>query len=165
MSKQKRIKMDPAETSSISSEQSAAIVSLYNSWSTCGGITDTLLDNDLTDVAIMEPDELLSCLKKRCRSEDLPPVPRVRARKRPNCLFLNYMGTREMNEPTAVLDRGPDEAMLPELEFDFGGDDPLYPVVVASEKSTHGDADSKPLRADSDRSTDAMELLEFNIGS
>jgi len=47
---------------------------------------------DLSHLYKLSSDELLERLKKRCRPEDLPPVPVLKRRKRPVCHFLNFMG-------------------------------------------------------------------------
>ena len=51
-----------------------------------------LKPRDLSHLYKLSSDELLERLKKRCRPEDLPPVPVLKRRKRPVCHFLNFMG-------------------------------------------------------------------------
>jgi hypothetical protein len=96
------------ETESTVSEASAAIVSVYNSWSTTSE-NSSFYDND--DTLLLEGDrlleyaflperesinseELLKELKKRVKEEDLPPTPLLRRRRLPACQFLNFMGSR-----------------------------------------------------------------------
>lgn len=121
------------ETASVASETSAAIVSLYNSWSSsdCGSQfndDDTLQGDDrfaaLPETAL-SADELLRRLKKRCREDNLPPAPTLRQRKRPVCHFLNYMGATRLTP--APLPRGPPSTIGLELGFDEEKDD-LYPL-------------------------------------
>lgn len=42
--------------------------------------------------------DLLQCLKKRLRPEDIPSVPVLKRRKRPTCSFLNYMGKTRVQD-------------------------------------------------------------------
>ena len=101
------------ETESTVSETSAAVVSVYNSWSTTSESIsfydndDTLLlDSDgfgsLPEREPIDTEYLLQELQKRCRAVDIPSVPILRRRKRPTCLFLNFMGSRKYHDPNAT---------------------------------------------------------------
>jgi hypothetical protein len=134
--------LDMSETASTCSEDSAAIVSLYNSWSTsdAGSIANDDDDDGLQGVEFemlppssccppIRPEELFECLKKRCRTEDLPPALVLRPRKRPNCMFLNYMGVTRL-PPIPMDDVEP--TLLATIGLDLGLDDSdeLYPVCA-----------------------------------
>ena len=47
---------------------------------------------------LLSSQDLLHRLQKRLRSEDIPSVPILKRRKRPNCTFLNYMGKTRMKD-------------------------------------------------------------------
>jgi hypothetical protein len=86
------------DTASTTTEDSTAIVSLYNSWtaSDCG----SLPDEETHDTRRKVPNQnILEQLKKRCREEDLPAELKLRPRKRPNCVFLNYLGRSRTTPP------------------------------------------------------------------
>ena len=157
---------DLMETASVTSEDSAAIVSLFNSWSTsdCGislgqgdddGLESVVVDDRLATlpVASMEPKELLENLKKRCRQEDLPPVPKLRPRKQPTCRFLNYMGA---NRPASIPESTKFPSVSVELEFDLGleENDALYPVC--SKKARH--------QSDQDEASDGLVTASQSDG-
>jgi hypothetical protein len=94
------------ETESTVSEPSAAIVSVYNSWSTTSESIhvddDALLLEDnhhhygsLPETEPINTEELLKELKKRCPHEDIPHNLELRRRRRPVCQFRNFIGTRQ----------------------------------------------------------------------
>jgi hypothetical protein len=137
------------ETDSTVSESSAAIVSLYNSWSTTSE-SISFYDNDdslllgsdhfdsLRETEPVDTAELLKQLKERCRHEDIPHAPILRRRRRPVCQFRNFIGSRQYDKlndvPTPILINPP--LMVFELPFgshdlDFGLDerDALFPLV------------------------------------
>lgn len=95
------------DAESTTTEDSTAIVSLYNSWtaSECGSLPPTEDNEEGHAVRVKIADQngkqhlvlakrqtVLEQLKKRCREEDLPAELKIRPRKRPNCVFLNYLG-------------------------------------------------------------------------
>jgi hypothetical protein len=141
------------ETASTGSETSAAVVSLYNSWSSveAGNFQDdddTLQEDDRFATlpfgeAKLSNEELLQQLKKRCRDEDIPKLPQLRRRRLPVCQFLNFMGTRQVEkseEPREPL-------ILPqlelELELDLGLEekDVFFPLYCS--KAKHQDDDTR----------------------
>jgi hypothetical protein len=152
---------DMSETASITSEVSAAVVSVYISWSSASESSSLIQDDDddcleIVDSRFVElldtpvrPEELLESLRKRCREENLPPVPELRRRKKPNCRFLNYMGaTRLSAKPNCRflnymgVTRLPAMAEKPErppsttgMDFDLEDTDDLYPLC--SQKALH----------------------------
>jgi hypothetical protein len=166
------------ETESTVSESSAAIVSLYNSWSTTSE-SISFYDNDdslllgsdhfdsLPETEPVDTAELLRELKQRCRHEDLPHVPMLRRRRRPVCQFRNFIGSRQYHKfndvPTPILIHPP--LMVFELPFgshdlDLGLEekDALFPLVPSSKEKSSGDdgpAQKRPRTAhgcDGDRS-------------
>jgi hypothetical protein len=164
------------ETESTVSEYSAAIVSVYNSWSTTSesisfyDSDDTLLlDGDdhryssLPEPEPVDTEELLKELKNRCRSEDIPHNPELRIRRRPVCQFRNFIGTRQYHKrrvrstPTYVHP----PLMVFELPFgshdlDLGLEekDALFPLC--SSKAKHSNYDGpETKKARLDAGTDA----------
>jgi hypothetical protein len=146
------------ETESTVSETSAAIVSVYNSWSTTSESIsffndDTLLlDSDrfasLPEREPIDSDELLQELKKRCREEDIPPVPVLRRRRRPACQFLNFMGSRRYKDNDAKYTGNAFSGFHPplmvfelpcshDLDLGFEEKDALFPLF--SSKAKHED--------------------------
>ena len=139
------------DAASLASNDSAAIVSLYNSWSSSSecdsqddGLESVVPGFTMLPDSMLEPEVLLDNLKKRCREEDLPPVPKLRARQRPNCLFLNYMGSTRMDPALAYLQpEGPPLTIgfPPTLDLgfdlDFDENDDLYPFC--SKKARRSD--------------------------
>lgn len=140
------------ETESTVSESSAAIVSLYNSWSTTSE-SISFYDNDdslllgsdhfdsLPETEPIDTAELLRELKQRCRHEDIPHAPILRRRRRPVCQFRNFIGSRQYHKfndvPTPTLIHPP--LMVFELPFgshdlDLGLEekDALFPFVPSS---------------------------------
>ncbi|GAX12841.1 hypothetical protein FisN_15Hu322 [Fistulifera solaris] len=87
----KEVTSETMDTASTTTEDSTAIVSLYNSWTTsdCGSLPDEEPHDIRPHVSNQN---ILEQLKKRCREEDLPAELKLRPRKRPNCVFLNYLG-------------------------------------------------------------------------
>ena len=96
------------DSASTATEDSTAVVSLYNSWTAseeCASRSPSPVEEG---VNIVEPSPtlqsrrptILEQLKKRCREEDLPAELKIRPRQRPNCVFLNYLGrSRERTSP------------------------------------------------------------------
>lgn len=116
----------PLECCDDASETSLAVVSLYNSWA-CDSPEDPDDDDNDDDesVAVALPVDYRQCLLKR--NMDLPPVPRLIKRKRPNCRFLNFMGSRQHVQvplpPTVTEEDDP-------LLCLFERDDPLFPLIL-----------------------------------
>lgn len=124
--------MESVDSASITTEDSAAIVSPYNSWHDSDGAClsplecddDRLNYFDVTNHDQSQDEEpfteslsILEQLKKRCREEDLPAKLKIRPRKGPNCLFLNYMAVSRVrmmqhHQPFSSLS-----------EFDFSEND------------------------------------------
>lgn len=90
------------------SEASAAVVSLYNSWSGCASDGEESLVTPYDSAADrrdhichMTERELLQELRRRCRPQDVPGrVPALRARRKPVCLFVNFLGGPGLHSPT-----------------------------------------------------------------
>jgi hypothetical protein len=146
---------DMSETASITSQASAAIVSVYNSWSSASESGSLIQDDDdcleivdLPDTPV-RPEELLERIRKRCREEDVPPVPQLRRRKTPNCRFLNYMGERRLpakpncrflnymgaTRLPAIPEKPERRQYTIGLDFDLDETDDLYPLC--SQKALH----------------------------
>jgi hypothetical protein len=122
------------ETESTVSESSAAIVSVYNSWSTASEsisfYDDTLLLDDdhhhygsLPRAEHVNTEELLKELKKRCRNEDIPHSLELRRRRRPVCQFRNFIGTREYYKPKVRSTPAYVHPPLMVFELPFGSHD------------------------------------------
>lgn len=135
------------ETESTVSESSAAIVSLYNSWSSTTSESIGFYDND--DSLLLGSDrldpfheweavdtaEFLRELKQRCRHEDIPHTPTLRRRRRPVCQFRNFIGSRQYHKCNDVPTPHP-PLMVFELPFgshdlDLGLEekDALFPLI------------------------------------
>jgi len=130
---------DP-ETASTVSETSDAVVSLYNSWSSSdtGSLVDLEnVDDELLDCfaglpredTALSSQELLEQLQKRLKKEDLPPVPILRKRQRPNCVFLNYMGSRI----------APPRLPPPSIDLGLAEKDALFPLYSSKAKYFEGE--------------------------
>ena len=102
------------DTVSLTSETSAAVVSLYQSWSSCASPMD--LDSELDgDVSSLRERLLLRC-------SDLPPVPRLRPTRAPVCRFLNYLGSSRSNTaPLLPLEPA-------SLDLGMAANDALFPI-------------------------------------
>jgi len=130
------------DTDSISSKESAAIVSLYNNWSssTQNNDEDGIQSLDGICPGSLSKDELLSNLRKRCREQDIPKAPPSRPKNRgPTCSFLNYMGSiRLPPPPPAVADRPPAA-----IGLDFGFEEELVDLFpLCSKKARHEKGDT-----------------------
>ena len=161
---------EKGETDSISSKESAAIVSLYNCWSSASEV-DSLVDDDegiekvvegytLLPDCVLEPEALLDNLKKRCRKEDLPPVPKLRKRKKPNCLFLNYRGATRV-PPSALPQRPPMEIGFFDFDIGLQENDALYPFISnkARHDSTTSPSDVHEASQGEDGATDSQSKV------
>ena len=69
---------------------------------------------NVPSITNMTPKELMECLEKRLRPYMKLPLtlPPLRTRKRPNCLFLNHLGTRRPTPPRPVKKRKVEEPVV-----------------------------------------------------
>jgi hypothetical protein len=136
--------IDQTDESSLNSEPSAAVVSLYNSWSAASDSESFVTQDDLSSHDMTPPsaEELLDELQKRCRPQDIPPTPIYRPRTRPVCLFINFMGQRGSAPPVSStttpvpLPSPVDSRSVLPLEDD--GDDYLA-IIESQSTALHGD--------------------------
>jgi len=75
------------------------------------------LKRDLSYLYKLTAEELLERLKKRCRPDDLPPVPVLIQRKRPICHFLNFMGKSKSSAINSTSELGQTLSMPREPAF------------------------------------------------
>ena len=138
--KQTQTDIDHNDDSSLESESSAAVVSLYNSWSGTSDAESFVTEDDLSDLSPPTAEELLEQLQKRCRPQDIPATPVFRPRARPVCLFINFMGQRQQH-----VDSSSSTASVPspvdcksDLHFDDGDD---YLDMIESQSTVLVDHD------------------------
>ncbi|GKY99506.1 hypothetical protein MPSEU_000904800 [Mayamaea pseudoterrestris] len=141
------------DDSSLDSESSAAVVSLYNSWSSSGDEGFNNEDDDssslndqqrhLDDISTMTEQELYKELQKRCRPEDIPVTPVLKPpRSRPFCLYINFMGQkRDWSAPKPTTTTTMTPAAPPvqpvecksEFKLDFEDDADGYLAMIESQ--------------------------------
>lgn len=158
------------ETGSIGSETSAAVVSVYNSWSYEGedgqfddGTSCSLLGADDSFAALPDTEDVLRGqeifeeLKRRCPPEDLPRIPQLRRRRRPTCQFLNCFGSR-LPPPPVVPPQTPSAPIL-QFAQDLGLEekDALFPLC-ASKARHDGDDDCDGEDAEPDAKRQKVEV-------
>jgi hypothetical protein len=129
--------VDDHETTSTASDTSAAIVSLYNSWTSSSSSDDSTLG----DFTLLTSEELAKEIKER--NQDVPRIGHLKPHKRPTCRFLNFMGYQP--DP---LD-SPSEKLLPVgeavLDFNLDEKDMLFPLALGTKikyNSEDDDVDS-----------------------
>ena len=144
--KQPQTEIDHNDDSSLESESSAAVVSLYNSWSGTSDAESFVTEDDLSDLSPPTAEELLEELQKRCRPQDIPATPAFRPRTRPVCLFVNFMGHRQQHVgPSSSSSSSTTAASVPspvdckvDLQFDDGDD---YLAMIESQSTVLVDHD------------------------
>mmetsp|Transcript_3188 Transcript_3188/g.8015 ORF Transcript_3188/g.8015 Transcript_3188/m.8015 type:complete len:240 (-) Transcript_3188:353-1072(-) len=145
-----------AETCSVTSESSAAIVSLYNCWSSVDTTNNSIGKDSLDDDDSLMLDHVVGFnnsmammmmmnestghlrkeLKRRLPAADVPTVPRIRKRRPPNCRFVNFMGTRL--PPLPLPPPPPINPINPLNDLGLDETDALFPLVEQTSGSGSG---------------------------
>jgi hypothetical protein len=146
------------DNSSIVSDTSAAVVSLYNSWSAATSDESMMTAEEDSSREEEEKDQyeplpykpspprqehevdLLTLLQERCRPEDIPRLPtQLRPRRRPVCLFINFMGTRKPSAPVPMMPRIDSNSDMQSQSSFFSLDE--FESAAAHSDDTDDDAD------------------------
>jgi hypothetical protein len=176
---------------SLSSDDSAAVVSVYNSWSESGSFASSSSsssssssecwdDDDETTSLLLQTvhvddsffttwtaEELYEELQKRLSPEDLPVVPVVRRTRssRPRCRFINFMGTRTNASETAAYTKPTSNMKCPSpLSTIIEEPELLYPFISSKLKHTlYGNANDQGNIIDEEEDDDiASENMFFS---